>query len=37
LAADDVVMVPFSFTKNFLVNGPNLASAMGSSTITTVH
>lgn len=37
LAADDVVTVPFSFTKNFLVNGPSLASAMGSSTIATVH
>ena len=37
LAADDVITVPFSFTKNFLVNGPSLASAMGSSTISVVH
>jgi polysaccharide export outer membrane protein len=37
LAADDVVTVPFSFTKNFLMNGPTLASSIGSSTIYSIH
>jgi polysaccharide export outer membrane protein len=37
LVADDVVTVPFSFTKNFLMSGPTLASSIGSSTIYAIH
>jgi hypothetical protein len=37
LAADDVVTVPFSFTKNFLMTGPTLASSIAASTIYAVH
>lgn len=37
LTPDDVVTVPFSFTKNFLMTGPTLASSIASSTIYAVH
>jgi polysaccharide export outer membrane protein len=37
LAADDVVTVPFSFTKNFLMTGPTLASSIAASTIYAIH
>jgi polysaccharide export outer membrane protein len=37
LAADDVVTVPFSFTKNFLMSGSTIASSIAASTIYAVH
>jgi polysaccharide export outer membrane protein len=33
LGANDVVTVPFSFTKNFLMNGTSIASSIGSAAI----
>jgi polysaccharide export outer membrane protein len=37
LAADDVVTVPFSFTKNFLMTGPTLAASVATSTLYAIH